>query len=592
MFSYLGCGTSEDPEDMEPTEPSEVMEPIEPPTVPDIIELSEDFVLQSMSADEVEAFEDKAKVYIVTVLEGSKRVAIEARFRGIRDFMYDFPVYECELMSDTVEELGGIASGMSGSPVGTQGKVMGALAYGDNFSVAPTRFWVTPIEAMEAARDHQTFADELAEHLAAAPGARINATYAPIKTPLVITGINPNKLRLLESYLQASELDYVELFADIGRTPAAPAVHRDIGAGDMIGVAIATGDVVNAIGYGTVTQVYDDRTFVAFGHPFSANGDGQTSLPVYRAVVNGLVPNLSSTYKSVSAYGDPIGTVTKDLIPGIVGELGEVPEMIPVNIKYQRNKKVINKSHEVAYGYEHYIPIVAAITQDAIRLETSPTTLEITIELSFKESKEKYTETFLNASDDTFFNTFESTGYIIDAFTDTFENRAEKATLTSVDITLTERPQIMTATIKEIVSPDKIGRGTTATFTVVLLPHWSAVQNGERRIEKQIRLDIPQDYPTGRAWINIFSKEPDDIFFGFDFGFDDDDDTDDMPETLDELIEKMESEQNDPPGQITVVLSDEIIFPDDLIFDDPTNDITLEDFIVTGRKSESVEITR
>ncbi len=350
-------------------------------------------------------------------------------------------------------------------------------------------------------------------------------------------------------------------------------------AGDMIGVAIATGDVVNAIG---------------FGHPFSTYGDGKTSLPVYRAVVNGLVPNLQNTYKSVSAYGDPIGTVTKDLIPGIAGEISEGPDTIPFNIKYQRGENVINKKHQVAYGYEWYIPIIAAVTQDAIRLETSPTTVEVSIELGFKEAQKNYTETFISASEDTYIDVLFNTQSIISAFTDRFINEAEKATLTSVDMTITEKPQIMTATIKEVIAPDEIVRGTTATFTVVLLPHWTAVQDGERKIEKQITLDIPSDYPIGDAWISVFSEDPDDFFFGFDFDFDIDTEFDfgSLPENLDDLIEKLEAEQNDAPGLITIVLSDEIVFPDDSISDEPQNEITLEGFIVTGSESNSVDITQ
>ncbi len=363
----------------------------------------------------------------------------------------------------------------------------------------------------------------------------------------------------------------------------------------MIGVAIATGDVVNAIGFGTVTQVYDDNTFVAFGHPFSAYGDGKTSLPVYRAVVNGLVPNLQSTYKSVSAYGDPIGTVTKDLIPAIAGELGEEPDTIPFNIKYQRGENVINKKHQVAYGYEQYIPIIAAVTHDAIRLETSPTTVGVSIKLGFKESDKNYTETFLSASDDTYLDILFNTQRIISAFTDRFINEVEKATLTSIDMTIMEKPQIMTAVIKEVIAPDEIVRGTTVTLTVVLLPHWTAVQDGKRKIEKQITLDIPSDYPIGDAWINVFSEDPDDFFFGFDFDFDIDSDfdLDSLPENLDDLIEKLEAEQSEVPGLITIVLSDEIVFPDDSISDDePQNEITLEGFIVTGSESDSVDITQ
>ena len=109
-----------------------------------------------MYEDEARKLTDKTPVQIVTVLEGTSRVVLEARFRGVRDFGFGFPLYECELMDESAEAMGGIAQGMSGSPVGPPGRIMGALAYGNAFPKAPTRFWVTSIDAMEATIDHQT----------------------------------------------------------------------------------------------------------------------------------------------------------------------------------------------------------------------------------------------------------------------------------------------------------------------------------------------------------------------------------------------------------------------------------------------------
>ena len=127
------------------------------------------------------------------------------------------------------------------------------------------------------------------EPAAAAPSAGINATYVPVKTPVMITGIQGYRIQELSSHLADSRYNFVELFADIGGAPAAPPLRTSpsLAPGDMIGAALATGDIVNAIGFGTVTQVYNDK-FVAFGHPFFA--DGKSALPVYRAVVNGIVP--------------------------------------------------------------------------------------------------------------------------------------------------------------------------------------------------------------------------------------------------------------------------------------------------------------
>ncbi len=134
--------------------------------------------------------------------------------------------------------------------------------------------------------------------------------------------------------------------------------------------------------HGTVTQVYDDK-FVAFGHPFFA--DGKSTLPVYRAVTHGIVSSLAISSKSVSAYGNPIGTITKDLHPAIVGELGPGPAMIPVKVSYHPvNSTPIEKHHLVAYGQEWALSYVAAVTMDAIRMERNAATVEGTVTLHFQ----------------------------------------------------------------------------------------------------------------------------------------------------------------------------------------------------------------
>ncbi len=131
-----------------------------------------------MYEDEVRTLTDKTPLQIVTVLEGTSRVVLQARFRGVRDTGLGFPLYECELMDEAAEAMGGIAQGMSGSPVGPPGRIMGALAYGDSFAKTPMRFWVTPIDAMEATIDHQTFGEVLAQAaVPAAPGRGIHATH-------------------------------------------------------------------------------------------------------------------------------------------------------------------------------------------------------------------------------------------------------------------------------------------------------------------------------------------------------------------------------------------------------------------------------
>ena len=204
--------------------------------------------------------------------------------------------------------MGGIAGGMSGSPVGPPGRVMGALAYGNDFPKRPMRFWVTPIEVMEAAKTHITFGERL-EALRSVPdpptvpnAPTAGTMYAPVKTPLMITGISPAQLQRLASHLKGAPYQYLHMLAAIVCAPQAPGdTPVELAAGDMIGVGVVTGDLINAIGYGTVTQVYEDGTFVAFGHPMLSSG--QAAASVYRAICYGLVPSYQATNKSVAAYG-------------------------------------------------------------------------------------------------------------------------------------------------------------------------------------------------------------------------------------------------------------------------------------------------
>ena len=489
VLSLFGCSSDEEQTEVE--NPAVIDEASAFSGAP----LLGDVVLENMYEDEARKLADKTPVQLVTVLEGTNRVVLDAQFRGVRDFGFGFPLYEFELTDEFAESIGGIAQGMSGSPVGPPGRVMGALAYGDSFSRAPTRFWATSIDAMENAITHQTFGEMLdAERVAAAPGG-IQAAYTPVKTPLKISGIQPSRLEQLSSHLEGSRFDFVQLFADINDAPAAPpTVTTRLAAGDMIGVAVSTGDVVNSIGFGTVTQVYDDGTFTAFGHPMIYGG--QSALPVYRAVTNGIVSSLAVSYKSVSAYGNPIGTITKDLLPGIVGELGTVPSMISVKVAYQAgNGPVTVKNHKLAYGVEWYVPVIAALTMDSIRQEISSATVDATVTLKFKETETVYTESFRSASPDPFFDVLLNIDRIVRAFTDTLTNTAGQATLTEASISLNDKPQIMLAELQEVIVPEEaITPGEDLAVSIVLLPHWSAAGD-ERTIQREVTLEVPEDFP-------------------------------------------------------------------------------------------------
>lgn len=518
--------------------------------------------LESMYEDEVRRLATKTPIEVITVIEGTSKVIAEAEFRRVQNSRFGFPLYECVLTDEAVNAMGGVAKGMSGSPVGTSGRVFGALAYAYSWTEAPHRFLVTPIEAMEATLDHNTFGEFIGP-LPAAPGAIINSTYTVVKTPVTISGIDNSRLQQLSSHLNGTQFNDIEFFSSIGGAPAAPPANAspNLSAGDMIGVAIVTGDVVNMMGFGTVTQVYDDK-FVAFGHGMSR--EGQVSLPVYRAVVDGLVPHLEATFKSASAYGNPIGTITKDLRAGIVGELGKLPPMIPVTVTYQpvNSPEPIQARHKVAYGQEFAIPIVTASTLDAIRSEISPGTIEANVAISFKETDNVYTKSFRTIASDPYKAVLANMDIIVESFTNILANGAGRATIDEIHISMVDIPFILHAEIADIHISGEVKQGEEATFVVEMVPHWSAAREN-RKMYREVKLQIPEHFVPGPAKLSIVAvtkygpnpfKDP----------------LAPPPENLDQLIGQLKDEQYDK-GLVLVTLA--------TIKDDPKlGDIKISEF--------------
>lgn len=507
--------------------------------------LAGEVVLEPMYEAEVSKLATKTRVEVITAIEGTSKVIVEAEFRRIQPTGFGFPLYECVLTDEAVTAMGGLAQGMSGSPVGPSGRVFGALGYGDAWAKAPYRFWVTPIEAMESTITHTTFGEFL--NPPAAPGGGINGTFTKVKTPVTISGVDNNRLNQLSSHLSGTQFDSVEFFSRIGGAPVAPPanVTLQLSAGDMIGVALVTGDVVNSMGFGTVTQVYDGN-FVAFGHDMFL--DGQASLPVYRAVVDGIVPNTEIAYKSASAFGNPIGTITKDLRPAVFGELGILPDMIPITVNYQpvNSQEPIQKHHEVAYGQEWIIPVVVATTLDSIRMEVSPGTIEANVAISFKETDTVYTESFRTIAPDPYEAVLTNMDFIVESFSNILYNGAGRATIEEIQVSLIDIPNILHTEITDIQVVGEIKQGEEATFVVEMLPHWSAAGRN-RKMYREVKLQIPENFVPGPARLAVTSATT----FGFNpFGIP----YAPSPESLDQLIYQLKDSQYDK-GLVLVTLA-------------------------------------
>ncbi len=232
-----------------------------------------------------------------------------------------------------VEAAGGVAEGMSGSPVYLDGKLAGAIAYvfpGSDHFVAG----VTPIADMLRMLDYP---DAMGALGAVPAGARAAAS-------VVVSGLSGRALGRLSKALEqfgATVRPAVSFGAGAtapgwaGRTGSADSSESatgdrptgEIRPGSAIGLQLAQGDVEIAA-FGTVTYVEGDK-FLAFGHPVL--GNGATDLAASGALVHGVIKSDSTPFKVLSSTGW-VGAFTQDRLSGVAGRLGREAHMIPVHV--------------------------------------------------------------------------------------------------------------------------------------------------------------------------------------------------------------------------------------------------------------------
>ncbi len=217
----------------------------------------------------------------------------------------------------------GVISGMSGSPVFIEDRLVGAVSYRFGVFAKEPIAGITPIGSM------------LKIGRSAARGAKADLGLSigshrpePIALPLMVGGMSASVLQTLEDAgHQVFRLGDGRRVPGIEASPIAPA--------GPVGVCLMRGDV-SAWGVGTVTFVEEDRV-LGFGHSFS--GRGKVDIPMSRAaVLNSLASALGSFKQAIP--GPVVGAVTEDRLWGIEGTLGLESVMIPVRTTVDEKHRV------------------------------------------------------------------------------------------------------------------------------------------------------------------------------------------------------------------------------------------------------------
>jgi len=311
-----------------------------------------------------------------TVFRGTEVEEFEAEVLGVLKNISPRQDAILARLSGGPLEKTGVMGGMSGSPVYVDGRLIGAVSFSFPFSKEAVA-GVTPIEQLvgtfeqsdepvrgdpivievSSIAPHRTLgirgpAILSAPHSGTAPVFAVSEPMAAaaaslkplaghlfryIDTPLVLSGVAAEAAGVLGGALAPYGMRVLQGGGPVsGATGGELADGSDIVPGSSIAVQLMRGDLgFGASASGTVTHREGDKIY-AFGHPWFSLGP--VDLPVSKAQVVSLLPNLNSSFK-IAVPTDLVGSITQDRSQGLFGTIGLAPKLIPlvINLTSSRN---------------------------------------------------------------------------------------------------------------------------------------------------------------------------------------------------------------------------------------------------------------
>jgi hypothetical protein len=291
------------------------------------------------------------KGYGLTVFEGNEVEKFDVEILGVLNNIGPDQNLILARVDHPVVARAGVIAGMSGSPIFIDGKVIGALAYAWQFSKEPVA-GITPIDEMlkisqrlapagaspagatprmsavemlgafAKAKPEEAFAKLMAN--GATPVSSISGAKR-ISLPLSLSSFTPDTIQRFSPQLE--QLGFVAVPAGAASASTTKTPKTTFEPGDAVGAVLLTGDF-NVASTGTVTYVDKDHVY-AFGHPFLDMGE--INFPMATSEVVTVLPSVASSFK-FSNTGPIVGVLRQDRAAGIMGVLGEKPQMIPVEV--------------------------------------------------------------------------------------------------------------------------------------------------------------------------------------------------------------------------------------------------------------------
>lgn len=285
-----------------------------------------------------------------------------------------FPVVLIRTSGEFIDSAGGVAAGMSGSPVylstGGGDALLGAIGFTfprSDHSLA----LVTPINVMRGGLRSVTPFNERAFTGLGEP--------RPVTTPLLLSGVSDRAATHLEELFSSERV--APLPVHVAGANSAMDDAFELEPGSAISVQLVRGDItVSAVG--TLTLLEEDR-FHAFGHPLL--GHGEVSFALAPAYVSHIVQSQVTPFKLADSGKRILGAVREDRPFTVSGRLDVEPDFIPVTLTLNLPRGSVVKRFEIAPGERYYGPLLAAASLQAFdnaMAEISGGTAELAWEIS------------------------------------------------------------------------------------------------------------------------------------------------------------------------------------------------------------------
>ncbi len=381
------------------------------------------------------------------------------------------------LYGDLIDKTGGVAQGMSGSPVYVDGRLVGAVAFGKTFN-DPHYCFLTPIGKMLPLLDEQD----------------VPSDWLPKGTALMAGGFTDYGVEYLKEKLAPLGLDAV------GVGGAGESSEKPLEPGSSVGVALMQGDMsLGALG--TVTWTDDEGKLLAFGHSFMQRG--ASNFFMNKAWVLGVIPNLQSGYK-VGNIGAAIGSITQDRSSGIGGTIGALPKSIPLFVTANDTSRRVTNSVRVRLVEDE--KLVPAIV-DAAVVSTLNKTVDRngggTAKLHFSITGVDSKKNMLNIDRDNMYYSSDALLKNIDAelteaLTILMQNKFEPVELYGVNVEAEVSDAVQVAEVLNARAlKATVKAGEKAAIEVTLKPY-----RGDE-FKKTVQFKVPKDHPGGRLALNV-----------------------------------------------------------------------------------------